>query len=196
VTRADLLGLARQSVADPVAAGRRLLALQLPRAALWEALALVACLSVILTELAAFVAPPPAPGLLTLLAANPVLAALVQGLLLVLMVQATWRIGRAFGGRGDLDGSLHVVVWTQTLLVGVQVLQLLALLIAPPFAALAGLAGIVLFFWLFSGFLMALHGFTSRGKVIFGIVASFVACAFAASLVLAVLGVPLVLEGP
>ncbi len=194
VTGADLVGLVRLSLADPVAAGRRVLALALPRPVLWQALVLVSCLSVVLTELAGLVAPAAAPGFLAALSANPIAAALLQGVVLLAMVHATWAIGRAFGGRGDLDGSLHVVIWMQALLIMLQLLQLVALVVLPPLAALVGLAGIVLFFWLFSGLVMALHGFASRARVIFGIIASFVALVFAASLVLAVLGIPLLAE--
>jgi DNA-binding transcriptional regulator of glucitol operon len=69
------------------------------------------------------------------------------------------------------------VVWLQVIMLGVQVVQVVALIIAPPVAAIINLAGLVLFFWLMTSFIAELHGFTSRGKVLAGILVTSFAVA-------------------
>ena len=62
------------------------------------------------------------------------------------------------------------MVWLQLLTVALQLLQLVASVIAPPLAGLIGLGGFVLFLWLMTAFIAELHGFRSRGLVFLGMV--------------------------
>jgi hypothetical protein len=63
-----------------------------------------------------------------------------------------------------------IVVWLQCLTLVLQLLQLVALVIAPPLAGIIGLGGFVLFLWLMTHFIAELHGFRNRGLVFLGMV--------------------------
>jgi hypothetical protein len=104
--------------------------------------------------------------------ASPFRAAAVQWLFLALSVVLIHRVGQAFGGRGSFPDALLIVVWLQVLTLALQVLQLLATVIAPPLAGIIGLGGFVLFLWLMTAFITELHGFRSRGLVFVGMVLS------------------------
>ncbi len=182
--------LMRLTLTDPMEGGRRAMALNLPRAVVWQAFALVVVLSVLLTEIASFFLPP-AQSVFAWMSDNPIAAGLVQAVLLVIMVHAVHRIGAFFGGKGDFEQSLKIVVWLQIMLVALQIVQLVALLILPPLAPLIGLAAIIWFFWVLTSFIMVLHGFQNRFKVLVGIVASFFAVVFVLTILANLLGLPL-----
>ena len=78
------------------------------------------------------------------------------------------------------------MVWLQLLMLALQVLQLIATLVAPPFAGIIGLAGFALFLWLMTAFIAELHGFRSRGRVFLGLVLTGLGTGF-------VLGIAIVL---
>jgi hypothetical protein len=193
-TTQSLLELARVTLTDPREGARRVKALDLPRAALWQGFALVVVLSVLLTEIGAM-ATPASRGMFELLRLGPFYAGALQALFLFVMVHAAHRIGAAFGGRGSFDDSLKLMVWLQAMLVALQAVQLAAFLLVPALAALLGIAALAWFFWVLTHFLMVLHGFENRGKVLFGILLTFIAVVFGLSLLLTLLGVLVVPEG-
>lgn len=186
----DLAGLARLSLTDPKAGAAAVLraAAGWPASLLWQTGALVVVASVILSELsAALTGGPRPPGVVGAILANPLAMAAVQGVIFVIAVHATHRIGRLFGGKGGLGGALALVVWMQALMLAVQALQALAFLLLPGLGAMIGMASIVLFFWVFTNFVLILHGFRSAGAVFVGIVASGLAIMFGVSMILAFL---------
>ncbi len=187
----DLAGLARLSLTDPKAGAAAVLreAAGWPAPVLWQTGALVVLLSVILSELsAALTGGPRPPGVVGAVLANPLAMAAVQGVIFVIAVHATHRIGRLFGGQGGDAGALALVVWTQVLMLGVQAVQALAFIVMPGLGAMIGMASVVLFFWVFTNFVRVLHGFRSAGAVFVGIVASGLAIMFGVSMLLAFLG--------
>jgi hypothetical protein len=93
----------------------------------------------------------------------------MQGVVLVMGVMLTWRIGQARGGVGSLPDTISLMAWLQFVLLFLQAAQLVAQLLLPPLAMLLGFAGIGLFFWLFTQFVMELHGFRSPGATFAGI---------------------------
>ena len=108
----------------------------------------------------------------------------VQGLALTVIL--IHRVGRAFDGHGTFADALLVVVWLQLLMLALQVLQLIATLVAPPFAGIIGLAGFAVFLWLMTAFIAELHGFRSRARVFLGLVLTGLGTGF-------VLGIAIVL---
>ncbi|MFV0361448.1 YIP1 family protein [Tropicimonas sp.] len=192
LTRSPIRELVLETLRDPRVAARRILAAHLPLAALWEALALVVVLSVLTGQVATMLVgglTPDSVSLLPVFFFSPFLLALVQGVLLVVMVAAVYGIGRAFGGQGQFAGALALVTWLQFLMVCLQVLQGVALVIAPLLSTLLGLAGVVAFFYLLTIFICELHGFTRPGMVFAGILATLVGMIFILSILLGILGI-------
>ena len=60
------------------------------------------------------------------------------------------------------------MIWLQFIMALLQAVQLVAVLILPLLAALLGLVGLGLFFWLLTGFVAELHGFRSPMQVFAG----------------------------
>lgn len=187
-TPALIPGLIRQSFTDPKGTAKRLIALDLPAPVLWEALALVVALSAIAAQVSSLLLSGPGGQALMPFATSPMLVGFVQGAILVIMVFAVHWIGRSFGGVGRLEDSIVSVAWLQFLLVCLQVLQLGVGFVSPALSGLIGLAGVIVFFWLLTQFVMVVHAFESAAMVFVMIVVSLLAITFALSLVLSILG--------
>jgi hypothetical protein len=195
LTMGNLLRMARDTVSNPREGAETVLALGLPRQALWLAFALVVVLSMFLGDLLYLLAGLPGDGALTgPLAGSPIVAGLLQGAFLFLMAHAVTHIGRMFGGMGRFEEALALVVWLQFIFICVQVLQLVAVLVVPPMAAIITILAVGLFFWLLVNFIATLHGFTSLGMVFVMTILSGFTILFVLSLILTLLGVTF--EGP
>ncbi|MBF9042040.1 hypothetical protein HKCCE4037_01770 [Rhodobacterales bacterium HKCCE4037] len=181
-----LLTMVRDTISDPKAGAEAILALNLPRAALWLAFALTIVLSMIMGELVMLIVGAPEDGPLT--GQTAVVMGLLQGAILFVGVHAITHIGRLFGGTGSFDGALALVTWLQFIFLVLQALQLVTALIVPPMAAIVSLLAILLFFWLLSHFITVLHGFSSVGQVFLMTLLSFIGIIFTLSLVLTILG--------
>jgi hypothetical protein len=166
------LALAKLTLQDPRQATRALLAEGVPMRARTGGLLLVAVVSAVFASLQLRTSPQQLDPLSAFMLASPFRAAAVQWLFLALSVVLIHRVGQAFGGRGSFPDALLIVVWLQVLTLALQVLQLLATVIAPPLAGIIGLGGFVLFLWLMTAFITELHGFRSRGLVFVGMVLS------------------------
>jgi len=195
--------LIRQTFSDPRGAAARIIRMDLPASVLWEALALVVVLSVIAAQLTTllFMEPGLAPGeegeaILPAFLTNPLLMGFIQGAILVMMAFAVHWIGRTFGGTGRLEDAIALVVWLQFLLVCLQVVQALVGIVSPALSGLFGLAGVVLFFWLLTQFVLVMHGFQSAAMVFVMIVVSMLALTFALSMLLTLTGLVVLGEAP
>jgi hypothetical protein len=195
LTMGNLLRMARDTVSNPREGAETVLALGLPKQALWLAFALVVVLSMLLGDLLYLLAGLPEDGALTgPIVGSPITAGLLQGAFLFLMAHAITHIGRMFGGMGRFEEALALVVWLQFIFICVQVLQLAAVLIVPPMAAIITLLAVGLFFWLLVNFIATLHGFTSLGMIFVMTILSGFTILFVLSLILTLLGVTF--EGP
>ncbi len=181
-----LAALLRETLSNPRSAARRVMSIDMPDAARWQALLLVVVLSVILVQIALLLSP---GGAATgPMGAAPIQAGMLQGAALIMMVGAVHFIGRAMGGAGSFGQALIVIVWLQFVTLCFQLVQILTLIILPSLAGLVALASLVVFLWLLVGFVQELHGFRSRAMVFVMILMSFFAIAFVLSIVLAILG--------
>jgi len=162
----------------------------LPIGVLWAMLAAVVAASVVLGQGSLLLAGTADGGVLTNpYLANPLLMFAVQMAILVIMIFATYHIGHWMGGMGGFAPTVAVVTWLQFVLVCVQVLQTVALFLLPPVADLLGIAGLILFLWLFTNFVAVLHGFQSLGLVFVMILMSAFGVTFIISLILTMVGV-------
>lgn len=185
ISAPSLLHLVRMTLKSPQEAARVLIASDPPLQARWLALLLVVVLSVFLGKISMMLVGSSAMGL----PSNVIVSTVLQGGVLLLTVALVHRIGQAFGGIGEADDTLLLMIWLQFLMVLLQAAQIVLLVILPPFAGLLGILGFVLFLWLLSHFVMHVHGFKSLGRVFGMILATFFAVGFALSFVMLLLGI-------
>jgi len=179
--------LAGLTVQDPRQAARVLLAEGVPMRARTAGLLLVAVVSALLASVQLGTSPQALDPFSAFMLASPFRAAVVQWLFLALTVVLIHRVGKAFGGRGSFPDALLIVVWLQLLTLALQLLQLVASLVAPPLVGVIGLGGFVLFLWLMTAFIAELHGFASRGLVFLGMILTAIAAGFVLGIVLILL---------
>lgn len=187
----DLLPLARDTVSDPRAGFRALRTMGLDRAELWQALIAVAAISVILAWIGGWLAEMHGAESAVRYLPGPLATGLVEaGMLSVIAVVIYWG-GTMLGGRGSFDDALLAVVWLQFILNLLHVVQLVCLAVIPVLAELIGLAGVILTFWLLTGFVAELHGFRSMGRTLAGILIAMFGLAMAFVVVLLLIGIGL-----
>ena len=176
----------RDTIRAPQEAAQAVLALNLPRNVLWLGLALVITLSTLLASAVLLMVPMPEAGAGVPM---PVVMGIVQAVFLVLVSLGIAVIGARFGGKGDFDGALALMVWLQAVFLVVQAFQIAAIAIGlSVLADIVSLASIPLFFWLMAQFVTVLHGFSSVWKTFWAIIMFFIAFAFLLSLVVTSFG--------
>lgn len=185
LTLRGLLAMARDTVADPRAGARRIMAIDLNLRERWLALALMAVISTLLTHLSFALAPAAARAFLDDAMASPLRTAVIQSVALFAGTLAVYRLGQARGGTGSLADAISLMAWLQFILLLAQVAQVLAEVLVPPLAQVIGVAAVALFFWLLTHFVAELHGFRSLGATFVGVLLGMVALAFALALLLA-----------
>ncbi len=188
-TPGGLVGAVLRTIARPQDEAETVMAENLSPGALWTMLTIVVAISVVLGQ-GSLLLTDPSGGILTNpYLANPLLMFVVQMAILVVMIFATYHIGQWMGGMGGFAPTIAVVTWLQFVLVCVQVVQTAAMFLLPPLADLLGIAGLVLFLWLFTNFVAVLHGFQSLGLVFVMILMSAFGVTFVISLILTMIGV-------
>jgi hypothetical protein len=175
---ARLVGLAQLTLQDPFQAARTLLDEGVPLRARTAGLLLVAILSALLASIQLGAGRGQLDPFSAFMLASPIRAAVFQWAFLALSVLLIHRVGRAFGGRGSFADALLIVVWLQVIMLGFQVVQMMAAPVLPQLAGLIGLISFVVYFWLLTHFIAALHGFASRGLVFLGMVLTALAAGF------------------
>ena len=191
----QIMALARLTLNDPRRGLRVLLSMDVPLPARTVGLLLVAVCSALLVHLGFLLLPATDDPISQFMSQSPFSTAVVQWLILVTIVLCVYQVGRVFGGKGTLTDTLLAVVWLHVIMLAVQIAQLLALVLVAPVAGLVNLAGLVLFFWLFTSFIAELHGFSSRWAVLAGVLGSGFVMAFLLVVVLSIVFGPEVFQG-
>jgi hypothetical protein len=184
-----LLRLARDTVVNPREGAETILSLGLPRRALWLAFALVVVLSMILGDILYLIAGVEDGPMTGPLIGSPIVLGLLQAAFLYMMAQAITHIGKMFGGSGQFDEAMTLVVWLQFIFIIVQIVQLVAVMLLPFAAGLVTVVAVGLFLWLLVNFIATVHGFTSLGLVFAMTIVSSFAILFLLSLALTLLGI-------
>jgi len=179
----DPLSLVKFSLADPVAAGRALLALNPPMPVRWMLLAAAVSTSVLLLYLGPAVmgdlsALPPPLGFLGL-----------QAVMNLVVIGLITRVGRAFGGQDDFAGALWLVGWMQWITVVFLIAQIVAILLVPVLNMPVAMLSVMMSIWVLVGYICALHGFRSRLAVLAMMILVFLSFSVFLSMVLTLLGV-------
>ncbi len=147
------------SIKKPKIGAARVLAWQLPDAAVWPFFSLSIVLSTLMAEVNSYLNPPD-PGLPQVYIAPGMLAAMffvVNGT----MAFALGSVGRGFGGVGSVRSALILVSWQQYIgLFGMLVLAVLGLVL-PGVSGGMSMALVLILFWIMLCFTAVLHGFSS-----------------------------------
>ncbi len=188
LTLSGLAQAAIRTIREPRSVARAVLSLDLTRQERWQMLLLTVVLSAILAKASALVAGDRAAET-GIFAASPFTLGFIQLVVMLFAVFAVHHIGRRFGGEGDLGGAIVLMAWLQFVMICLQIVQIFAMMVSPALAFLLGLAGLILFFWMLTQFIMELHGFKSGMAVFLGISLSMVGFAVLLSILLGVSGV-------
>jgi hypothetical protein len=184
-----LLPMVWRTITNPREGAEEVLALGVPRHALWTILLLVLVLSIILGQITTLLVATAAGVTVQGPLANPMITGVLQFALLVVTIYAIHFIGRSMGGKGSIDEAILLVAWLQFVMVCIQVVQTALMLILPPLASIVGIVGLVLFMWLLTNFIAVIHGFRSLGQVFVMILLSMFVLAFILSILLTLFGV-------
>ena len=174
------IDLGRQTLTNPRAAARRVLALNLPDQVWWTALALCAILSAaVMALLMQTVSLPDDEQQALPQFGGPIRTAMVLFAISAVTVWCMAKIGRMFGGRGSMSGALALSAWLQVVLTTVS-LALKVLGVALPIVeVLAAVVLALVSIWVFVVFVAELHGFQSLALVFVGVIgASFLVASF------------------
>lgn len=184
-----LLPMVWRTIKNPREGAEEVLALGVPREALWSLLLLVLVLSIILGQITTLLIASASGVTIGGPLANPMITGVLQLALLLVTIFAIHLIGRSFGGTGNLGETILLVAWLQFVMVCIQVVQTAFMLILPTVGSLLGIVGLVLFLWLLTNFVAVIHGFRSLGQVFVMILVSMFVMAFALSILLTLAGV-------
>ena len=197
MTSAQIMVLIRLTFADPKATARHLIAMNPPAQARWLGLALVAVLTVLTMRLTVLLLPTDEMSPVGMALRNPLSGFAIQVGSILLVAAAMTGAGRVFGGRGQFQDALLLMIWTEFLLAIIACVQLVLLMVAPFAGVVLAFLAVGLFAWLIVQFAAALHGFTNLWAVLAGMIATFFLLAVVTALALALLGVdPTVVSGP
>lgn len=143
--------LAVLTLRDPLAASQVILGWNMPKEALWTAIALVSVVITILSTLSNMLFPVPAP--LSVIVGNPFVYFVVAAGGFVATVHAIYWTGRMLGGRGAVEDLMVLLLWLQALRATAQVGVLVLLILAPAVATLMVLVVAVATLWIFVHFI-------------------------------------------
>jgi|TARA_B100000767_G_scaffold274887_1_gene309435 hypothetical protein len=183
----DFVKLVINTIKDPKQVALKISLVTLPPVTLWSLVVLVVIISVLLSELANWLLPVKPTQTSLILISSPFLATVILTVLMTVMIFLTFYIGKLFGGTGSIESTISVIVWLQTTMIALQVVQLILIPFLPSLAMILGFFAGILFFWLYVNFILVLHGFTSLGKVFFGVIASMLGVIFLFSLLIGTL---------
>ena len=167
----------------------KVIRLDLPREALWTSLALVAVLNVVLLALLQMLSPSPIAFEEQAFTLSPFAYVAIIGVFLVLLVAATFQIGKMMGGVGTFTATLAIIVWFQSVSLTLEAIQLVLVLISPAIASIFGMLSLGALIWCIVNFVNVLHGFENLGKALTTIVLALIGTALCAGIILAILGV-------
>jgi hypothetical protein len=171
-------------IMEPSDSARKVIAMDIPREALWTALMLIAVLNVLLVEVLKLLSPAPAAFEQQAFAMSPFGFFAIISVFLVVLVFGVSYAGRMMGGKGTLPATLAIVVWFQSISLTVQIVQIVLIVISPAIGSIFGLLSLGALIWCFINFINILHGFNHLGKAFGVLVLAFIG----AGIILTVLG--------
>ncbi len=183
-----LIDMAIFSIKRPREGLRSVMNFDVPKSALWPAMALVIAVSVLLAYVTLLLSPVDLNAG-QVIAPSPFALALILGSSMMLTVLCIFWIGRVCGGTASFDEVLLAVIWLQIIMILLQGIQVLAALVLPPLADFLSILAFVVMFWLMTQFITEVHGFDSAAKVFFMMIASMFGIVIGLTIILTLIGV-------
>ena len=189
MTLTEIRSLVPETIRDPQGTARHLIALKIPRQAIWLGTALVSVLTVLLLRLSILPAAEDSLTEVGKILAHPLWGTLVQAVSILVLVSMITFVGRLFGGHGQFSDALLLLVWLEFIVALLGLVQFVVFVLYPLAGAAISVVSSILFLWLLTQFICALHGFQRPWLVFLGMVVSFLALILAMSVLLVILGI-------
>ena len=178
-----------QSLMEPAQMAAEVLALRLPKEAMWTGLALVAVLNVLLLGIVQMVSPATAELQKQMVTLTPFSYLGIIGAFLTFLVFMLVHAGRMMGGTGTIEASLTLLVWFQALSLTLEFIQIVIVLISPTIAGLFELVPLGAIIWVFINMIRVLHDFDGLGKSVIVIFIALIGTVLGTGLVMSLLGI-------
>ncbi|KMW56886.1 hypothetical protein AIOL_001843 [Candidatus Rhodobacter oscarellae] len=195
-----LLGQVNEGLRDPRGTMRWLASLDLSRGGQWQVLllsALIAALAnhvgLLMTVDFSITPRDPIEELVlqnaTMMARQPFVHAIVFASMLVISVFMLYWVSRMCGGTGGFGAGILLIAYVNFIHTVLFLGQLAIFVLSPPLASLAGIAVLVLTFWVFTSAISELHGFRSLFRIFVMILMTAFGCLFGLIFLLTIVGV-------
>jgi len=181
------LALARLTLTDPKSAARMALSPPLNRMVLVEALVMLCCLSVVVAIAPFFLMGGNSETFSEALG-HPFLFAVIQIALQFVLILGVYMVGGYFGGTGSFDDVFQALVWLQSVILGLQVIEVPLILLIPAVETIVTIAIAFYSLWLTVNFIAAVHRFQSLMAVLAIFIGTTFLAAFVLLLIWAILG--------
>ena len=159
----------KDTLTDPAAMARQVMALRLTVAEAWMALAATAVSATIFTSLMQLALVRTTDLGAAEIFSHPFLIAVSQFAAMSLGAFLMWRVGRFFGGTGSFAQALSLVAWLEVVLILLNLAEVAIVLILPGLAGIFFIAMMLALFYLLTHFTATLNGFTSLAKTLVAI---------------------------
>ena len=146
----------------------------LPRTGLLMLAALVCLLGSIFTSVQIELFPTDEASTFPLGMISPFSITIYSFMSFAILILGTFLVGKIFGGQGTLEATLFNLTLIQTIMVGIQILNIVAGIVLPAaISSWIGIAGFIYFVFLFCIFVAELHKFRSPLMVFLGSIGFF-----------------------
>ncbi|KAJ55367.1 hypothetical protein ACMU_11775 [Actibacterium mucosum KCTC 23349] len=166
----EWIELGRETLTKPRQAARKVLALGIPDQVWWMALALSAIISSAMVSGQVMLSGLSQDQVNALpMFGGPLRAAIVVFIVAAITVWCMAKLGRIFGGTGDVSGALALSGWLQVVMTVLSVGLTVIGLALPVVEALATILLLLVSVWIFVVFVAELHGFQHIALVFLGV---------------------------
>ncbi len=190
MTIQSFLALFQLSFAQPKQAAEAVLALNIPREALWLLVSLAVILSTISGVLGQTIATPTEQQqqAMQLIPTNPVLFLVMYAVFIVAFMGAVHVAGLAFKSQGSFDECVVVLSWWLIISNTARIMGLFLALLSPMLGGLVLLGLVGYGIWILVNFADVIFRFNSLGKSALMLFLAFMGLVFAAAMILAIFG--------
>ncbi len=162
------------SLREPRTGARQTQQFAIPRSELFMLAALVCLAGSIFTSVQIELFPAGEAPAFPLGMISPFSVTLYSFMSFAILILGTFLVGKLFGGQGTLERTLFTLTLIQTIMVGIQIINIAFGILLPQLISnWIGIAGFAYFIFLFCIFVAELHGFRSPLMVFLGSIGFF-----------------------